>query len=89
MDYPDRTPRDSSLTLVATLISALTDALNLRYLREELFEAPLDRSSDEPLVRPATPFDVRQRVLQFAHIETAAKYPRSQFDVGVSQRISQ
>ena len=72
---------------VWTLVSAFTDAMNLRHLRSELYGESADlvppRSSDLQLARQAAPFDPRLAYigLQRAYIDVPVQYPRTKIDI--------
>ncbi len=90
----DNAPIDlGPITDVWTLVSAFTDAMNLRHLRDELYgeasdlapprRSPPRRLGDLQLARQATSFDpgLAYIGLQRAHIDMPMQYPRTKIDV--------
>jgi hypothetical protein len=90
----DNSPIDlGPITDVWTLVSAFTDAMNLRHLRDELYgEAPdlapprrsaPHRLGDLQLARQTTSFDpgLAYIGLQRAYIDKPVQYPRAKIDV--------
>ena len=84
----DLPPNLGPLGDVLTMVSAFTDAMNLRHLREELYEESVDlappRSSNLQVARHAAPFDPRLAYigLQRAYVDPPVQYPRAKIDVG-------
>lgn len=94
MNNPEPKPPDfEPIGLVWTLVSAMTDALNLRHLRSELYGESVDltpppsRLSNlqitDQITDQTTPIDHRfgQVGLQRPHFEVPVQYPRAKFDI--------
>jgi len=84
----DLPPNLGPLGDVLAIVSAFTDAMNLRHLREELYEESVDlappRSSNLQVARHAAPFDPRLAYigLQRAYVDPPVQYPRAKIDIG-------
>ena len=72
---------------VWTLVSAFTDAMNLRHLRSELYGESAHlvppRSSDHQVAKQAASFDPRLAYigLQRAYVDPPIQYPRAKIDI--------
>ena len=82
-------PNLEPVALVWTLISAMTDALNLRHLRSELYGEAADLIASGPLrdlqiADRTAPFDQRlaQVGLNRSNVEVPAQHARAKIDVG-------
>ena len=81
-------PNLGPLADVWTLVTAFADAMNLRHLREELYEQSADlappRSSNLQVARHAATFDPRLAYigLQRAYVDRPVQYPRAKIDIG-------
>ena len=94
MNNREHKPPDfEPIGLMWTLVSAMTDAMNLRHLRSELYgesvnlAPPPSRLSNlqvtDRIADQTAPFDHRsgQIGLQRAHVEVPVQYPRAKFDI--------
>ena len=83
----DTPPNLGPLADVWTMVTAFTDAMNLRHLREELYEESVDlappRSSNLQVARHAATFDPRLAYigLQRAYVDRPVQYPRAKIDI--------
>ena len=88
MNNRENEPPDfEPIGLVWTLISAMTDAMNLRHLRSELYDESVNPTPPSRLGNPQisdrAPFDRRfaQVGLQRPPVEVPAQYPRAKLDI--------